>query len=197
MSIVGLTGGFGSGKSFVASLFKKRGAKVIDADKLARKALVRGSRTYKEIVGAFGESILGAHGAINRRALAKAVFGSRRKLARLNRIVHPGVIRSIKDRIRSAGANDILVLDAPLICEANLTGLMNILVVVKSSKRNQIDRCVSKFNMKEDDVCKRIECQMPLKKKLKLADYVIDNNGTKMETEKQVGRIWKDIKKGA
>jgi len=152
MSIIGVTGGFGSGKSFIASLFKKRGAKVIDADRLAHRALAKGSRTYKKIVGAFGKDILGAHGAINRKALAKEVFNNRKKLAWLNRIVHPGVIRAIKDRIKKAAADDILVLDAPLICETNLMGLINFLVVVKSSRKNQIDRCVRSFNMKEDDI---------------------------------------------
>lgn len=195
MPIVGLTGGFGSGKSFVAGLFKRKGAKLIDADRLAHKTLKKGSATYKKIVAAFGKSILDRAGSIDRRKLGKIVFDDRKRLKKLNSIVHPVVIRKIKERAASSGS-DVLVLDAPLICETNLSGLMNVMIVVKSSREKQIDRCVKKFNMKEADVCKRMACQMPLKSKMSKADYIVDNNGTRKETEKQVIKIWQELKKG-
>lgn len=196
MPIIGLTGGFGTGKSFVASIFGRLGAKVIDADKLAHKTLKKGSATYKKIVEAFGRSVLGSDGNINRKKLAKIVFASKRRVAKLNRIVHPVVIKRIKNEICSA-KNDILVVDAPLICETSLSGLMNVLVVVKSSKNKQIERCVKKFYITKEDVCKRMACQMPLKQKVNKADYVVYNDGTRKETLKQVTKIWQDLKKGA
>ena len=197
MRIIGLTGGFGSGKSFVASLLKRLGAKVVDADKLGHKALKKGSTTYKRVVAAFGKKILAPDHSIDRKALAGIVFVNRKNLSKLNRIVHPGIIRDISKRIRGAAKSEVLVVDAPLICETNITGLMNALIVVKASKKNQIERCSRKFGMEEKDVRKRMACQMPLNRKIRMADYTVDNNGTKEDTKKQVRKIWKELKKGA
>jgi dephospho-CoA kinase len=197
MRIVGLTGGFGAGKSFVASIFKKLGAKAVDADKLGHRALKKGSAVYKKIVAAFGKKILKADLSIDRKALAKKVFSDRKSLAKLNSIVHPEIIGNIIKRINGAGKNEILIVDAPLICETNITGLMNVMVVVKSSKENQIRRCLKKFDMDEKDARARIACQMPLSGKIRRADYVVDNSGTKEDTKKQVRNIWKQLKKGA
>ncbi|MDP3792070.1 MAG: dephospho-CoA kinase [Candidatus Omnitrophota bacterium] len=196
MAIVGLTGGFGTGKSFVAKIFKKLGARIVDADKLAHNTLKKGSSTYKNIVSVFGRSILDTKGLIDRKSLGKIAFSDKRKIARLNSIIHPVVIKKIKDEIRSS-KNEVLVVDAPLICETSLLGLVNVLVVVKSSREKQVDRCVKKFNLKKEDIYKRMECQMPLKAKIGKADYVVDNNGTRKETKKQVVKIWQDLKKGA
>lgn len=196
MPIVGLTGGFGTGKSYAASIFKKLGAKVIDADKLARKALKKGSAAYKRIVAVFGKSILDPKGHIKRKALGKIVFNDKKRLAKLNKIVHPYVIGAIKNRIK-ASKNEVLIIDAPLICETSLSDIVNVLVVVKASRKNQVDRCVKKFYMEEEDVCKRMACQMPLKEKVNKADYIIDNDGARKETVIQVKQVWQDLKKGA
>ncbi len=197
MRIVGLTGGFGSGKSLVASLFKRLGAKVVDADKLGHKALNKGSAAYRKIVAAFGKKILFPNLSINRKALADIVFANRKNLAKLNRIVHPGIIKYIVKRICRAAKSEVLIVDAPLICETNITGLMNVLIVVKASKKNQIERCSKKYGMREKDVRKRMAYQMPLKRKIRMADYTVGNNGTKEDTKKQVRKIWQELKKGA
>jgi dephospho-CoA kinase len=194
MCVVGLTGGFGSGKSFVASLFRKLGAKVIDADKLGHKSLKRGSAVYKKVVAAFGKNILFPDLSINRKTLAGMVFSDRAKLEKLNRIVHPGIIRGINKRIRLASKNEILIVDAPLICETKITGLMDVLIVVKASENNQIGRCFKKFGMTEKDARRRIAAQMSLNRKIRMADYTVDNSGTKEKTKKQVRKIWRDLK---
>ena len=196
MPIVGLTGGFGTGKSYAASIFKKLGAKVIDADKLAHKALKKGSAAYKRIVAVFGKSILDSKGSIKRKPLGKIVFNDKKRLAKLNKIVHPYVIGAIKNRIK-ASKNEVLIIDAPLICETSFSDLVNVLVVVKASRKNQVNRCVKKLDMEREDVCKRMACQMPLKEKINKADYVIDNDGTRKGTVIQVKQIWRDLKKGA
>lgn len=194
MRIVGLTGGFGSGKSFVASLFKRLGAKVIDADKLGHKALNKGSVVYKRVVAAFGKKILKSDLSIDRKALAGLAFADKRNLAKLNSIVHPGIIKKISERIKKARKSEVLIVDAPLICETNITGLMNALIVVKTSKKKQVERCSKKFGMYEKDICKRIDMQMSLNKKIRMADYVVDNDGTKEKTKKQVRKIWQELK---
>ena len=194
MRIVGLTGGFGSGKSFVASLFRRLGASVVDADKLGHKALKNGSTAYKRVVAVFGKKILNPDLSINRKALAGIAFADGKNLAKLNRIVHPGIINNIKNRIHRAAKSEVLIVDAPLICETNITGLMNVLIVVKASRSTQIGRSLKKFNRDEKDARKRIACQMPLNKKVRMADYTVDNDGTKEETKKQVRKIWKELK---
>jgi dephospho-CoA kinase len=196
MITVGLTGAFGTGKSFVAGIFKDLGARVIDADKLAHMALKKGSPVYKKAVAVFGRAILKRDGSVDRRALAGIVFNDRRKLAKLNGMIHPFVIGRIKGAIKSGGKG-VLVIDAPLICETGLDRLFDTLVVVKASKKRQLQRCLKKFDLEEADVCKRMACQMPLEAKIKRADIVIDNDGARKDTKKQVTKIWQELKKGA
>lgn len=196
MQIIGLTGSFGTGKSLVASIFKRFGAEVIDADRLAHEAIGKGLPAYKRIIAVFGETVLDKNGSINRKKLAAVVFSSKKRLDELNKIIHPGVIKSIKERTR-VSKKKILVIDAPLLCEAGLSGLADILVVVKASREKQIRRSMKKFRMSKSDVCKRISCQLPLQKKAGMADYVVDNNGSRKKTEKEVRKIWQEIKKGA
>lgn len=196
MPIAGLTGSFGTGKTYVASIFKKLGAGVLDSDKIAHEAIRKGTAAHKKITGLFGRSILGTEGSINRKTLGKIVFNDKRRLGELEKIVHPYVIKKIKERIKGLGENEVLIIDAPLIYETGLAGLMDVMVVVKASKKKQVQRCIKKFHMKERDVRRRIARQMPLEIKIKKADYVIDNDGSKENTKRQVKQIWLKIRKG-
>lgn len=193
MTIVGLTGSFGTGKTFTASIFRGLGAKIIDADKLAAKALSKGSPAYKKAVALFGADIADKEGGINRRRLADIVFNSPDKLTRLNEIVHPEVIKEIKREIKKTKGVRVIIIDAPLLIERGLLGLVDKLVVVRASKINQVKRGMKKFGIKREDVLKRIAGQMPLEEKVKLADFVVDNDGAKSNTRKQVERIWEEI----
>lgn len=191
MTIIGITGSFGTGKSFVASVFKSLGAKVLDADKIAHKLLKKGAPAYEETVDLFGAAILAKNKDIDRGKLAAIVFADREKLEKLNSIIHPKVIREIKDKIESWRGEKAVVIDAPLLIEANLEGMVDKLVVVKASKDTQIARCSKKFGIDEDECMARINNQMPLREKLERADFIIDNEGTKAQTKKQVTEIWR------
>lgn len=193
MKIIGITGSFGTGKTYVASIFRSLGAKIIDADRIAHEAIKKGSPAYKRIVSAFGKEILSKDGNVARAVLAEKVFGDKRNLRRINKIVHPYVIRSIRQKIKKVGRDEIIVIDAPLLVEANLTGLVDALVVVKSSRKSQIERCSKKFCIYKKDVLKRIDSQISLEKKLRLADFVIDNSGARSETKIQVRKVWRQI----
>ena len=192
MKVIGLTGSFGTGKTFVASIFKSLGAKVLDADKIAHDCLKRGSPAYKRIVRSFGAGILGKDRAISRKKLAGIVFGDRVALTRLERIVHPEVIGVININIKKSRPADVLVIDAPLLIEAKALGLVDKLVVVKCSKKRQIERCVRKYRIKREEVLKRIANQMSLKKKIRMADFVIQNDQSKSRTRSQVKRVWEE-----
>jgi len=193
MKIIGLTGGFGTGKTFVASIFRSLGAKVYDADKIARGLFKKNSPVYRKVVAAFGKNILTVRGDIDRNKLGRAVFADKDRVNRLNRIVHPEVIRILALAIQRAGRRASIVIDAPLLIEAGFDKNVDSLIVVKCSKKRQVERCVKKFRMKKKDVLKRIQNQMPIKKKIGLADFVVDNDGTKAETRKKTRKIWRRI----
>ncbi len=191
--IIGVTGSFGTGKSFVASIFKRFGAKIIDADLLARRALRRNSPSYKKALTTFGDGILGNGRSIDRRRLAEIVFTDRTKLEKLNRIIHPEVIKDIKAAIARSANGEAVVIDAPLLVEANMIGLVDKLVVVESSRKVQVERCMKKFGIKKGDILKRIRSQIHINKKIEMADFVIDNGGTRSETRKQAVKVWGEI----
>lgn len=190
--VLGITGSFGSGKSTVAALFRSLGAKVIDADKLAHALISPGKPAYKKIIRVFGKGVLKKNKAINRNLLAEIVFGNKELLSELNRIVHPQVIRLIKGRIK-ASQKKVVILDAPLLIEAGLTSQVDKLIVVKARKEAQVKRVKAKSVLSKPDILKRIKAQIPLSDKVRRADFVIDNNGTKENTKKEVLRIWRSL----
>ena len=190
--VVGLTGGFGTGKSTVARLFRAHGAAVLDADRIAHACYAPGKPLYRRIVRAFGKGILRRDRAIDRRLLAERVFGSPRALARLNRLVHPEVIRQIRTRIRDARQR-IVVVDAPLLVEAGLTSLVDALIVVTCTRQQQIARAVKKTGLGRRAVIERIKAQIPLSRKKRLADFIIDNSGSWTGTKRQVENIRRNL----
>lgn len=200
--ILGLTGSFCSGKSTVAKIFGSLGAQVIDADRIAHWLIKPGGKIYKKLIDAFGKGILKENKVIDRDKLGEIVFDNKNLLERLNRLIHPQVTHTIKHKIGSSSKKAI-VIDAPLLIEAGLTELVDKLVVVKVSRRKQIERALKKYKnvrgkaaFSKADILRRINAQMSLSDKVRLADFVIDNNGTIEETRKQVEQIrrqlWKD-----
>ena len=190
--IIGLTGSFGTGKTFVASIFRTLGAKVVDADRIAHQVIRKGSPEYRRVVHLFGKDILNKAGEIDRKRLSGIVFSDKALLKRLTRIVHPAVIKEIRRYIRGAGEKNAVVVDAPLLLEANLADLVDKLVVVKCSKRRQIERCQEKFCMKKKEILQIIASQMPLKRKMEIADIVIDNSRTRSHTREQARKAWEE-----
>lgn len=190
--IIGVTGGFCTGKSSVAKIFKSFGAKVIDLDKLAHKALKRDTKSFDKIVKEFGKDIL-VNNAISRSRLAKKVFGNKKRLAKLNSIVHPTVISQMQGLIDKFDRSGAVVVEAPLLFEARLENYFDYIIVVKTNKDTEIKRAVKKLGLSRAEVLKRIGSQIPLAKKIKMADLVIDNEGPINNTHKQAGLIWHDL----
>lgn len=198
--VVGLTGGIASGKDTVAVMFNDLGAEIIDADKIANdliNAEISRDNIPAKIVSFFGKNILNNSGRIDKKRLADIVFKDRKKLESLNRITHPEIIKIIKDKIASLLArNDdggVVIINAPLIVEAEATSLVDKLVVVSVSMENQIARLRARSSLTREEACRRINAQLPIKKKEKFADFVINNNNGLEETEKQVKKIWKEL----
>ncbi|OGX15363.1 MAG: dephospho-CoA kinase [Omnitrophica WOR_2 bacterium RBG_13_41_10] len=194
--ILGLTGGLGSGKTYVAKIFKSYTAQVIDADSIAHKIIRPGKKTYKRVVKSFGRQILNKDKTINRSWLARIIFSDKKLLFRLNRIIHPEIIRIIKTKIKTA-SKQIIIIDAPLLIEAGLEKMVDKIIVVAATKENQINRLLARRHLNRADIKRRINAQISLAKKVRMADFVIDNNGSKADTTKQVGiirrKLWKNL----
>lgn len=188
--VLGLTGSFGSGKTTVAGILRSCGAKIIDADRIAHRCIAPGTKTYKRICKVFGKNILKKDRSIDRVKLGGIVFGDKDLLKKLNKIIHPEVIRVIRNKIKKTKSK-IIVLDAPLLLEADLRSAIDKLIVVNIKRAKQLERIQKEFSFSRQEILGRIRCQLPLALKVRLADFVIDNSGTIGETEQQVKEVWK------
>jgi len=173
-------------------MFRALGAEVIDADKIAHSLIQPGTRVYKKVISAFGRGILKKSGKIERGKLGKIVFADKKAIIRLNSIIHPQVIKIMGQRIKIARAK-IIILDAPLLIEAGLKDAVDKLIIVRISRQMQIKRIRAKMRLSRSQILKRIRCQLPLGAKLRLADFIIDNNGSLEETRRQVSLIRRQL----
>ena len=184
MLVIGLTSGIACGKTTVARMLSKYAhAAILDADKIAKEEMRTGRSAYKKLVKIFGSGILCKNKTISTKKLAELVFKNKNSLKKLNSAVHPFVIAEIKKQLKNVKSK-IVVIDAPLLLEARLQDLCDLVVVVNASKETQIKRLMRKgFNRNE--ALMRINSQMPLNEKIKMADCVIDNDGALESTKKQ------------
>lgn len=193
--VIGLTGSFGSGKTTVAKLLRLRGFELIDADRISRDLFSPGTKVYQKTVESFGNGIIKKDKAIDRLKLARLVFQEKKLLHKLNSIVHPEVIRIITDKIGKSSRR-FIILDAPLLIEAGLTNLVDKLIVVNINRKEQLHRLLKRTSLNKTEILKRINSQLSLDKKVRLADFVIDNSGTLNQTKRQVKAIrrllWKN-----
>jgi dephospho-CoA kinase len=196
MKIIGLTGNIASGKTEVAKIFRELGAKIIDADKIAREVVEPGEPAWQEIVEEFGSDILNSDGSINRKNLGEIIFNDNRKREQLNRITHPRIMAKIKGAIDNYKKENVklVTIEAALIVERG--GLLNVideLIVVSTDAETQIARIMARDGLQRDEALSRMESQMPISEKTKHAAYIIDNSGSLGETRKQVEEVWEKI----
>lgn len=193
--IIGITGGFGTGKTAVAKILKSFGAEVIDADEIAHRIIKPGGKIYRDLVYAFGRGVLYKNRNIDRKRLGKLAFKNKKLLKRLNRIMHGPIIRTIKERMHNS-PKKIIVVDAPLLIEAGLNRIVNKIIVVVTTKKKQLKRALRRKAFTKGEVLKRIKAQMPLKEKFRFADFIIDNSGSIEKTKKELEEIrrllWKN-----
>ncbi len=194
--MVGLTGGIASGKDLVAGILRGLGARVIDADEIARALLEPGLPAYEDVVETFGKDILDAGGRINRRRLAALVFPDQERLNRLNTITHPRIIEEEKrqvEEIRSADPLAVIVINAALLIESGNYRVVDRVIVVDVPEDIQMERAMGK-GLTEDEVRSRMKAQMPRKERLKYADIVIDNSGSIEETKMKIEEVYGTLK---
>ena len=192
--VLGITGGFGTGKSTVARMFARRGDKIIDADLIARDLRLPGKALYATMIRVCGKGVLGKGKLIDPKKVAAKVFVSASLVKRLNAATHPVIISEIKRRIRDSRVR-LIILEAPLLLEAHARSLVDRLIVVKSRRQQQISRLLQRRGFSRAEIIARIRRQLPLFTKAQAADFVIDNSGGVANTRKQViairRRLWK------
>jgi dephospho-CoA kinase len=195
MRLIGLTGNIASGKSTVADMFVERGASVIDADVLAREAVLKGSPALKSIVEKWGSEVLDAEGNLDRAELRHRVFEDQSELDALNEIVHPEIMRRRTEEVDAARArgDQVVVCVIPLLFERHLAGEFDTIILVDAPRSVRLDRIVRDRKIDEAEAMKMIASQMPADLKRARADYVIENAGTKKELEAEVERVWQSI----
>jgi dephospho-CoA kinase len=193
---VGLTGGLGTGKSFVGKTLAALGAHLIQADELGHRALAPTGEAYHPVVHEFGQEILDADGRIDRSRLAALVFGNPQRLAQLNSIVHPAVHRlqqAMERDIRAADPDAMIVYEAAILIETGAYKDYDRIILVTCSEEKQIERAMSRGGVTREDVQARLDRQLPLEAKRQFADYVIDTSGSKEDTIRQARAVYEEL----
>jgi dephospho-CoA kinase len=186
---MGLTGGIGSGKSTVAGLLAARGARVVDADRIAREVVEPGTPGLAAVVEAFGPQVLTPDGALDRPALAAIVFADPAARARLDGIVHPLVRARAAELVAAAPPDAVVVQDVPLLVETGQAGAYDLVLVVEADLETRVRRLVQR-GLTAEDARARIAAQATDEQRRAVADVVLDNSGTPEQLEAQVERFW-------
>ena len=187
---IGLTGGIASGKSAVAELLRAKGAVIVDADVLAREVVEPGTPALAAIVDRFGRGVLLPDGRLDRARLGQLVFSDADARADLNAIVHPAVRRRAAELEADAPAGSVVVHAIPLLVETGQAASFDMVVVVDADPTIQVDRLRARNGLSRADAEARLAAQASREERLRAADVVIDNSGTRDALEAQVDELW-------
>ncbi len=194
MKVIGLTGSICSGKSTIAKFLAQMGAAVVNADEIGHEAYEPHCETWQQVVDGFGKQILTTGGEIDRKKLGEIVFKDPEALKRLNGIMHPGMHRVAEKRIeklKREGA-EVIVLEAPLLVEANWLDLVDEVWVAKASEANALKRCAERSGLSEAEAKARMASQLSPAEKSKHADVLIDTNVSLAQVEAKVKELWEE-----
>lgn len=186
--VVGLTGGYASGKSEVAKILRDLDIPVIDADEISREILAVGTPAWNDVKDTFGDDVFYQDGTLNRKRLGRIVFSDQFRRKELESITHPRIIEVIRRRLNELRDMQaaLVVIDAPLLIETGLTSMVDSVWVVYAKEDTQIRRAMLRDRLSQREAELRVRSQMPLDDKVKWADIIIDNTGTIEDTREQV-----------
>lgn len=194
---VGLTGGLASGKSFVAGVLEGLGCRVAYADRMGHEILEPDGEAYSDVIREFGSSIVSADGSIDRKKLGALVFADKSRLGELNALIHPHVFRrqeAFFDEAARADPHAVAVIEAAIMIETGSYKRYDKLILAACPAEVQIERYMTREGASEAEARARLDRQMPLDEKRKYADYIIDTSGTKDDTERQVRKVYAQLK---
>ncbi|MPZ76633.1 MAG: dephospho-CoA kinase [Deltaproteobacteria bacterium] len=195
MKLIGLTGGIASGKSTAAAILRRLGAQVIDADALAREIVQPHQPAWEEIVETFGKDVLQADDTLDRKKLRTMVFANPEVRKQLEAITHPKIRRLAQQKIANCAAAGVslVVYEAPLFFETNIHRWLRPVILVACDTMTQRHRLQQRDNLTQSEIEEHLGAQMSLEEKRKLADHIIENNGSLADLEKKVEALVKTI----
>ncbi len=197
MTVAGLTGGIASGKTTVARMFAEEGAHVIDIDEISRFVVEPHKPAWQDIVGYFGETLLRDDWTVDRNRLGRIVFADPIKRKKLERMVHPRILKEYEERLRTIikkNRQAVVIADVPLLMETDMRHWFEKVIVVYIPPESQIMRLVQRNGLSRQAARDRLNSQMPIEEKVRRADFVIDNRGSLEETRRQVRRVYQTLK---
>jgi len=198
--LAGLTGGMGSGKTTIGQMFRDLGAHVIDADKISRALVEPGKPAWQEIVDLLGKSVLRDDQTLDRGKIADIVFNDTKKKEGLEAILHPRVMEEeqrLFDGIRNRDPSALVIIDAALLIESGNHRKVQKVIVIACGEETRIQRIMAKKNFTREDAERRLRQQMPLKDKIKYADYVLHNDSGFPELKEKVEALFHQLKEMA
>jgi len=193
MLLVGVTGGIACGKTEICKVFQKKGAIILSGDEIGKEVVEKNKKVVKELVKTFGKEILSKNKSLNRRKLGEIAFASEESKDKLNKIIHPYLLRELRKRIKNLkrkGDKDLVVVDAALIVEWGLQDELEYLIFVQSKREDKIKRLQKQKGYSRKEVFFRIKSQLPEITKKRLADFVIINDKGLSKLRKKAEKIW-------
>lgn len=192
---LGLTGGIATGKTTISNYLKTKGIPVLDADEYARKVVEPGTPGLTDIVNTFGKQVLQSDGSLNRKLLGQIIFNDMTARQKLNDITHPRIQQMMTDELQklAKGKTPLVILDIPLLLENHNIAGADAIMVVTVPESIQLNRLMQRNNLNKGEAQRRIDAQMPLSEKEKLADFIVDNSGTIANTLTQVDKVIQNI----
>ena len=195
MKVIGLTGGIGSGKSTVSGFLAQLGAVIIDADRVGHEALSTDSQVRRELLATFGWQVLSPSGEVDRKKLGEVVFSNPESLSQLNQIMHPRMYKRVQaqfEEYRQKGVN-VVVLEAPLLLEADWTSSANEVWVTVASEATVLRRLRERTGLSESESLARLRSQLPVEERLRYTDVVIDTDCSLDELRARVKKLWQGL----
>jgi dephospho-CoA kinase len=195
MKSVGLTGGIGTGKSTVGRIIREQGITVLNADEIGHRLMEPDGKAYREVVRQFRTGILNAEGQINRRELGRIIFDDDSARQRLEKIMHPLIIQTIKTEMKLLAEYQckLIFVEVPLLFEIGMEALFDSIWVVGASPEIQLNRLKERDCLSDEEARLRMATQIPLDQKEARADVVIRNNGSHRELEAEIIRLLKTL----
>lgn len=195
-TLIGLTGGIGSGKSLAASYFKELGAKIIHADHISRQLVEPGQAAWKEISQEFGVDYFNQDQSLNREKIAAEVFENDEKRSILENIIHPRVLaeeQKLYNSYQLSNPEAVVIIDSALLIESENYKNVDKVILVKCTVDLQIRRVMERNGKSQEDVKNCLKTQMPLEEKVKYTDYILNNEGTREELKSEVFSLYKKL----
>jgi dephospho-CoA kinase len=193
---VGLTGGIGSGKSTASRYFESLGAFVLDADEEAKELITSNETVQHELISEFGTDIIDGTGRVDKNKLSRVAFQDEDHQQRLNSVVHPYIFNLIDkefNRVFNDKKHGVFIVDAALIYETGFDAHLDYVIVVTAHLKNRMERALGRETLSREEILKRVGFQWPEEEKVNMADFVVHNDGTEAELQKNIESLIKKL----